>query len=278
MDRSTFFDLACENSEEKDFTENHRDVRASSSEKIQIRRGSDDIHGSYTVFFTEPLWEMGEKNFFEVREILSEELGRFLSEALREDVGKEKILLVAGLGNPKMTADALGSEVVDRIEITRKTEKNNSSLLSVCAVGVGVLGTTGIETFEHIDALCRYLHPSAVLAVDALSAKSQTRVGTAIQISSGGISPGGGVGNSQKSLSKKTLGIPVISIGVPTVVRSSVIIREAMDAFGLSLTDKEKDSLTRDSFFMMPKESDLLLERAALLLASAIRHACDFSC
>ena len=225
MDRSTFFDLACENSEEKDFTGNHRDVRASSSEKIQIRRGSDDIHGSYTVFFTEPIWEMGEKKFFEVREILSEELGRFLSEALREDVGTEKILLVAGLGNPKMTADALGSEVVDRIEITRKTEKNNSSLLSA-----------------------------------------------------GGISPGGGVGNSQKSLSKKTLGVPVISIGVPTVVRSSVIIREAMDAFGLSLTDKEKDSLTRDSFFMMPKESDLLLERAALLLASAIRQACDFSC
>ncbi|MBQ2999428.1 MAG: GPR endopeptidase [Clostridia bacterium] len=277
MDRSTFFDLACENIEEKDLTENHQDVHATSSPKIQIRRGSDELHGNYTVFFTEPIWQMGEKRFFEMREILAQELWQFLLAAFEEKFEKEKTLLVAGLGNSKMTADALGAEVVERVEITRKMEENNSSFFSVCAVGVGVLGTTGIETFEHIDALCRYLHPSAVLAIDALSAKSQSRVGAAIQISSGGISPGGGVGNPQKNLSKETLGVPVISMGIPTVVRSSVMIREAMESLGISLTHKEKEGLSRDSFFMMPKESDLLLQRAALLLSSAIRRVCDFS-
>lgn len=277
MDGSAFFDLACENSKEFDGMEKSQDIQESFSENIQLRRGHDEVHGNYSVVFTEALWQMSEERFFEVRDMIAKELLRFLSEAFQKDRQKNKTLLIAGLGNPKMTADALGAEVVDRIEITRKIKKNNSSL-RVCAVGVGVLGTTGIETFEHIDALCRCLHPSAVLAVDALSAKSQASVGAAIQISSGGISPGGGVGSPQKSLSKETLGVPVISIGIPTVVRSSVIIREAMDTLGVKLTKEDQEILSKDSFFMMPKESDLLLKSASLLLASSIRRACDFSC
>ncbi len=278
MDRSVFFDLAYENFDEKNREEKKQDVWESPSGNLRIRRGEDDLHGRYSVFFCEPIWQMREEIFFEVREKLSEELGEFLSDAFQKDHKKEKTLLVAGLGNPKMTADALGAEVVDRIEITRKMEKNDFSRPLICAVGIGVLGTTGIESFEHLDALCGYLQPSVVLAVDALSAKSQARVGAAIQISSGGISPGAGVGNLQKRVSAKTLGVPVISLGVPTVVRSSVIVREAIDSLGFVLTEEARKFLSQDSYFLMPKESDLLLQYASLLLASAIRRACDFSC
>lgn len=276
MDRSVFFDLACENFDEKNGEEKKQDVRQSSSENLRIQRGEDELHGRYSVFFCEPIWQMREDRFFEVREKLSEELNFFLSEALRNDPKKEKTLLVAGLGNPKMTADALGAEVVDRIEITRKMGESDEGHWSICAVSIGVLGTTGIETFEHLDALCSYLQPSVVVAVDALSAKSQARVGAAIQISSGGISPGGGVGNPQKRVSEKTLGVPVVSLGVPTVVRSSIIVREAIESLGVALTAEEQKILSQDPYYLMPKESDLLLKSAALLLSSAIRRACDF--
>lgn len=278
MNRSAFFDIACENPKEENQKEKKRDEREDSSENFRIYRGTHEMHGSYSVFFTEPIWKMGEQRFFAIREQLAKELGDFISDALIEDQKKEKTLLIAGLGNPKMTADALGAEVVDRIEITRKIEQFDSSKPTICAVSLGVLGTTGMEAFEHLDALCRYLHPSVVVAVDALSAKSQTSVGAAIQISSGGISPGGGVGVPQKILSKETLGIPVISIGVPTVIRSSVMIREAIDELGVKLSEEDQEILSKDSFFMMPKECDLLIQSASLLIASAIRCAYDFSC
>ena len=276
MERSTFFDLACENVEEENQTSDKQELLGLHFGKIRQKRGWNEAHGRYTVFFTDPIWNMSEKTFFEVRQLLSEELFRFLSDAWKEEENREKLLLVAGLGNPNMTADALGARVVDRVDVTRKIREDEKSPVKLCAVSLGVLGTTGIETFEHVDALCRYLHPSAVLTVDALSAKSQSHVGAAIQISSGGISPGGGVGRPQKILSSKTLGVPVVSIGIPTVVRSSVMIREAMAEMGVRLTQKEQQAFSKDSFFMMPKECDLLLQSASLLLSSAIGRVGGF--
>jgi len=275
MERSTFLDLACENWEEKNSTAKRKEVWSSSSGNLQIRWGEDQAHGRYAVFFTQPLWKLNDESFFELREKLSEELHHFLFENVRNCETEKKSLLVAGLGNPKMTADALGAEVCDRMIVTGGMEETSSEI-SLSAVSLGVLGTTGIESFEHLDALCRYLRPSVVLAVDALSAKSQARVGATIQISTGGISPGAGVGNSQKTLSQKTLGVPVVSLGVPTVVRSSVIIREAMEKLGVKAS-KEEAIFAQDSFFLMPKECDLILRNAALLLSSAIHRACEFS-
>ena len=275
MDRSVFLDLACENSDEKFSASERKSVWTAPSGNFRICRGKNDQHGGYSVFFTDPIWLWGEELFFEVREKLSDELSRFLSVAFEKDCSREKILLVAGLGNPKMTADALGAEVIERMEITRKIGSDSESSVKVCAVIPGVLGATGIETVEHIGALCDRIHPSAVLAVDALSAKSQARLGATIQISSGGISPGGGIGNLQKRLSEETLGVPVVSIGVPTVVRSSVIVREALEELRISLTEEEIGFISRNPFFMLPGECDLLLQSAALLLASAIHRACE---
>ncbi len=276
MEVSTFLDLACENFEEENSTDKNK-IWKSSSGNLQIRWGEDKIHKHYAVFFTEPIWRMCDESFFEVREKLSQELYSFLfCDGINRAKGQTH-LLVAGLGNPKMTADALGAEVVDRIAVTRKMEDVKNADPSVSAVSLGVLGTTGIESFEHLDALCGYLKPNVVLVVDALSAKSQARIGATIQISTGGISPGAGVGNSQKSLCRETLGVPVVSLGVPMVVRSSVIVREAMNALGVEFSKDENGFLTQDSFFMMPKEGDLILRNAAVLLASAINRACDFS-
>ena len=206
-----------------------------------------------------------------MREKLSEEICRLFSEMIQE---KNKVsVLVAGLGNPKMTADALGSAVADRITVTRKIV--NEPRTRVSAISTGVLGTTGIETVEHLSALCERIQPSVVIAVDALAAKRRERLGATVQITADGLSLGAGINHSQSRVCQRTLGVPVISLGVPTVLPSSAILSEAFSCLSLEESEDAKVILEREKgFFVMPKESDLLLESAALLLSSAINRAC----
>lgn len=272
MERSVFYDLACENFEKKETKNQRSNVWESPSGNLQLLWGEDEHHGAYTIFFTQPFWLMEEECFFETRKKLSEELFRLFSQY----IGKEKTLLVAGLGNPKMTADALGAEVVDRVTVTRKILfEEERSRIRVSAVSMGVLGNTGIETVEHLRGICEQIRPNVVLAVDALSSKSKERLGATIQLSSGGISPGSGVDMAQTRLSQSTVGVPVISLGVPTVIHSSSILRAALEELGIEDREQSKKILEREKgLFVMPKESDLLLRSAATLLASAIDLAC----
>ena len=168
-------------------------------------------------------------------------------------------VLVAGLGNINITADALGPETQKYILATRHIMNDLNklsgfeSLFSVCTISTGVLGETGIESAEIISGVAKRIKPDCLIAVDALAASEETRLGTTVQFSSSGISPGSGVGNHRNEISEKTLGIPVIGIGIPTVVSTAV--------FG----DK-----TSSGCFVTPREIDKITEQGAKLIGMGI--------
>ena len=168
-------------------------------------------------------------------------------------------ILVAGIGNMDITADALGPKTSSYILATRhiaedlKKEMGFENLKKVSTLRTGVLGETGIESAEIIKGMVEIVKPSCVIAVDALAASSAERLGTTVQLSDVGISPGSGVGNHRYEISKKTLGIPVVSVGIPTVV-STGTIKGAKD----------------DSMFVTPREIDRVTEQGAKLIGMSI--------
>lgn len=168
-------------------------------------------------------------------------------------------VLVAGLGNMDITADALGPKTGSYILATRhisqqmKKDLGCERLKTVSCVCTGVLGETGIESAEIIKGICSIIKPSCVIAVDALAASSAKRLGTTVQFSTAGISPGSGVGNHRYEISQETLGIPVVSVGIPTVISAAVISGRASD-----------------SMFVTPREIDRLTEQGAKLIGMSI--------
>lgn len=142
-----------------------------------------------------------------------------LTEELKDMLGntpKNGPVLVLGLGNRRAVADALGSRVVDDIIITR--HKNTDETGGICAIAPGVTPQTGMEALEITQALVQKIHPECVLVIDSLAAQNHTRLCHSIQITDSGICPGSGVGEHKRALDAKTLGVPVIAIGVPTVM------------------------------------------------------------
>ena len=215
-----------------------------------------------------------------------------IAETLSSLLGEtyDKPILIAGLGNNEITPDALGPAVMSGLIVTRhiKTHPDNffdSDFANVCAIAPGVLGTTGIETAGVIRGVIEEVKPCAVIAVDALAARSTERISTTIQISDTGIQPGAGVGNRREGLDKETLGVKVIAVGVPTVVDAATIARDSLDA-ALSevssdvLSDNEKEELIRKTLsnnisrmVVTPKDIDLVIERAAKTVANGINMA-----
>ena len=181
-------------------------------------------------------------------------------------------ILVAGLGNNDITPDALGPQAAAKVLATRhlRDELDNdeeqflTSLRRVSSFAGGVLGQTGIESAEMIRAICRELKPAAVIAVDALACSDVSRLGTTIQISDSGISPGSGVANTRRELSQRVLGVPVIAVGVPTVVDMHTIVRSFTEAeIGEELPN----------MMVTPRDIDRLTERASQLIAFGINLA-----
>ena len=168
-------------------------------------------------------------------------------------------ILVAGLGNESITPDALGPEAVNLMLATRHISPELAASLGIKAlrpvsvIAPGVLGQTGMETCEILAALVKETSPAAVIAIDALAAGDPARLGATVQVCNTGISPGSGVANRRKELSEKTLGIPVIAMGVPTVVDFSVEGSEPM--------------------MVTPREVDLVIENAAKTVAFALNKA-----
>lgn len=192
-------------------------------------------------------------------------------------------VLLIGLGNKDITPDSLGPEVVSKLIITRhivNTIKSNT-IRPVCAIATGVLGTTGIETVEIVKGIVEKVNPKLVIVVDALAARSTSRIGTTIQLSDTGISPGSGVGNNRKELSLHTLNIPVVSIGIPTVIDRNTLIYDVIE----NISDKIKPSnystvedifsnLTQETnMIVTPKEIDSLIQTSSKIIATGINNA-----
>ncbi|MFD1781229.1 GPR endopeptidase [Fredinandcohnia salidurans] len=183
-----------------------------------------------------------------VQEVFAKEFNHFLSKL---NIGKDASCLVVGLGNWNVTPDALGPLAVENLVITRhlfelQPENVQDGFRSVSAIAPGVMGLTGIETSDIIYGVIEKSKPDFIIAIDALAARSVERVNSTIQISDTGIHPGSGVGNKRKELSKDSLGIPVIAIGIPTVVDAVSITSDAFDFilkhFGRELKEGDKPS------------------------------------
>ena len=187
------------------------------------------------------------------------------------------LILVAGLGNEEITPDSLGPKTGARVLATRHITGEIARaagldrLRPVAVMNTGVTGQTGIETGEYILSVVRRIRPNAVVAIDALASRRVERLGCTLQISDAGISPGAGVGNHRTKINRETIGVPVIAIGVPTVVDARTF---ADDLLGESL---EAQSLSRQRFdgdlIVIPREIDLLTERAARLLGFSLNAA-----
>ena len=199
-----------------------------------------------------------------------EGMAQELAGELRPLLPKEGCVLVAGLGNADITPDALGPQTISGILATRhlrqelgEEEAFLRSLRPVAALAGGVLGQTGIESAELFLAVSRHIQPSAVIAVDALACSDLHRLGTTVQISDAGISPGSGVRNSRAELSAQTLGVPVIAVGIPTVVDLHTVVRQAGTAPPQDMPN----------LMVTPRDIDRLLHHAARLLALSINLA-----
>ncbi len=156
--------------------------------------------------------------------------------------------LVVGLGNRQITPDALGSEVLNNLFVTRHMKNLlEESAGNVCAIAPGVLGTTGIESMDIINSICQKIKPDLIIAVDALAAGDIKRMSTTIQIADTGIQPGSGVGNDRKGLNYETLGVKVIAIGVPTVIDAANIsdIEIPEEIAPLMVTSKDIDCVIK---------------------------------
>lgn len=183
-----------------------------------------------------------------VQDVFSHEFNNFLTEL---NIPKEASCLVVGLGNINVTPDALGPLTTENLLVTKHLfelapENVEDGYRPVSAIAPGVMGTTGIETSDIIVGVIEKSKPDFVIAVDALASRAVQRVNTTIQISDTGIHPGSGVGNKRKELSKDSLGIPVIAIGVPTVVDAVTITSDTIDYilkhFGREMREKDDPS------------------------------------
>ncbi len=210
------------------------------------------------------------------------EIAQQVAQTLRIMLPPQGDVLVLGLGNRRMTADALGDRVVSGILVTRHMKEDpNSSLRGVCAMSPGVLGVTGVETAELALGLVERLKPSAVLVVDALAAMETDHIGTTIQLTDTGIHPGSGVGNHRLGITQELLHVPVIAMGIPMVVYASTIVRDALKTI-LSTEKSDDDAYemaehlvgqAKTDLVVTPRNIDELVAGLADMLALAINSA-----
>lgn len=232
----------------------------------------------------------------ELRGRVTDTLAEVLTPLLARTAGEH--VLVVGLGNWNATPDALGPRVVDRLLVTRHLgavvpDDIRRRMRGVSAVAPGVLGTTGIETVDIIRGIVREARPDRVVAVDALAARSPARLVASVQVADTGIHPGSGVGNRRQGITEETVGVPVIAIGVPTVVLAAgmvwEVVRRAADTlkdealFHRAFAEMAQEDQRRlidelmgpelGNLMVTPKEIDLLINDMADVMAEALNRA-----
>lgn len=253
--------------------------------------------GKYITMEIKDIKYLEEKDKNKIINTLSNEIKNLIGE------DKTKSILVVGLGNIYVTPDSLGPKVVQSVDITRHLINFAKDLVepdtrSVSALSPGVLGTTGIETSEIITSVCNEVKPDIVIAIDSLASSSINRLGNTIQLSNTGITPGAGVRNKREGINQNTLNVPVIAIGVPTVVDMATITSEAIDKMvevtkqkienGDNSVNKEQiekvinifnddnkynmiaNVLDTDNFIVTPKEIDDVIQIVSDLISGGI--------
>lgn len=243
-------------------------------------------------------------NLDKTDEDLKDEISMVLSKEIKsisERYKKEKILII-GLGNWNISSDSLGPKVIERVLVTRQffvnyNKKYDESMANIAAMSPGVMGLTGIETIDIVKGIVDKIAPDLVIAVDALSSRKMNRVSTTVQISDTGINPGSGIGNNRGSLSKETLGVPVIAIGVPTVVNAATLASDTIDLIIHALkqevevgkefyemlarlSEQEKYTLIEEvldpfvgNVVVTPKDIDVIIDDLSIIVANGLNMA-----
>ena len=242
--------------------------------KITSTKGEEAIgkpQGNYITIDVKNLKFASEEEIQDASKAVTKELKVLLEKHI---TNKEPILVV-GLGNIYVTPDSLGPKVINEIDITRHLiqympEVLDENTREISAISPGVLGTTGIETLEILKGIVENVKPKLVIVIDALASRSIERISSTIQLSDTGIVPGAGVGNTRSEISQKSLGIPVIAIGIPTVVETAVLVNDSLDLFISKLQDeaksndylnqlKEQDNYEEIKEALNPKEYNLIV-------------------
>jgi len=265
--------------------------------KVTNENGANSIGkpiGSYITIDINKLKLATDEEIENYGNILSGELKKLID----KHVQKQDEILVVGLGNLYVTPDSLGPKVINEVDVTRHILKYMPEALeegtrAVSAISPGVLGTTGMETLEIINGIVENIKPKLIIVIDALASRSIERISSSIQLADTGIVPGAGVGNTRKELSQNTLNIPVIALGIPTVVDLGTIIDEGLDIFISKLQEKAesneylnklkeqdnyeeiKEALAPNDYNMIvtPKEIDDLIENMKDVIARGINYA-----
>lgn len=217
-----------------------------------------------------------------------------LSRHLRQFIGNKKKIMVAGLGNREVTPDALGPFVIDNLYVTRHLLKEGiiSKSVEISAIAPGVMAQTGMESLTILNALVKEIKPEMLIVIDALAARESDRLNKTIQLADTGITPGSGVGNHRKAINEENVGVPVLAIGVPTVIAVPTIVNDAMEvmvaAIGKQATknvlkkfnEEERYQLAcemvtpyLENMFVTPKDIDEAVKRISYTISEAINEA-----
>lgn len=294
----------------------HEECRKSGSGEVNGVRVEENKEGNVNVTKVSILDENGERSMgkpignyitidipefahydTEIKDEVSTVFARSLSSLL--NFKENMSALVVGLGNWNVTPDALGPKVVSKLMITRHLKQLvpdsiDENIRPVCAISPGVLGITGIETGEVIKGVVDKVKPDVIICIDSLASRSLARVNSTIQIGDTGLAPGSGVGNRRMEFSKKTMGVPVIAVGVPTVVDAATIANDTIDMVIDSMITESKNgtefynmlkSINRDekqklieevlnpyseNLMVTPKEVDMLIDSLSRIIANGI--------
>lgn len=260
--------------------------------KILNEQGVQEMGRPQGTYITIDVPEVHDNNY-----LIHQEITKLLADKLADlmNLSEDASILLVGLGNWNATPDALGPQVIEKSLVTRHLfnytpVELQGKLRKVSAIAPGVLGITGIETAEIIRGIVEHVKPDLVIAIDALAAGSLERIGTSIQISDTGISPGSGVGNRRAGINEETLGCRVIAIGLPTVMNAAIIANNCLE----SLLDELKTSPSlfrlykefspkvfeqvlekalspyHNNLMVTPKEIDSLIQTTARIIAGAL--------
>lgn len=272
--------------EEKSFEQNQIHV---TTVKILNEQGSKQMGkpvGTYVTLEYTDQWMMAEQEVWEQYEKkLAEKLAEILEQMTRSNDEKKRqtCFLVTGLGNRFATPDALGPFVIENVLVNRHLQEDtrSDSSRTVCALSPGVMSQTGIETGEILQGIIQQTRPDCLIVIDALASRSVGRLCRTVQVTDAGILPGAGIGNNRFPIDKTTMQIPVIAIGVPTVVDANIIVMESMEEVlhkedfseqQIQMFLRELSGQTTKNLFVTPKDIDEQVRQIGKIIATGINH------
>lgn len=242
--------------------------------------------GTYITLESEHLREHDEDFHAPMSEVLARHLKQF--------IGNKKRIMVAGLGNREVTPDALGPYVIDNLYVTRHLLKEGiiSKSLEISAIAPGVMAQTGMESVTILKALVNEIKPDMLIVIDALAARDSDRLNKTIQLADTGITPGSGVGNHRNAINEESVGVPVIAVGVPTVIAVPTIVNDAMDMMVSAIGKQTAKNVLKkfneeeryqlacemvtpylENMFVTPKDIDEAVKRISYTISEAINQA-----